>query len=88
MGRRGIMVALGVMVGKVGGLLIAATRNQGRLFAVASAVTMLVAAFGVPASASASASPAAASSAVSLGVPSWSGYIRSTDGVRLWVHTA
>ena len=88
MGRRGIIVALGVMLGKVGGLLIAATRKHGRLFAVASAVTVLVAAFGLPASASASASPpAAASSAVSLGLPSWSGYIRSTDGVRLWVHS-
>lgn len=87
MGRRGIIVALGVMLDKVGGLLSAATRKEGRLFAVASAVTMLVAAFGVPASASASASPAAASSAVSLGLPSWSGYIRSTDGVRLWVHS-
>jgi probable HAF family extracellular repeat protein len=35
-----MIVALDVMLGRVGGLLIAATRKQGRLFAVASAVTM------------------------------------------------
>jgi len=87
MGRAGTIAALDVMQNWVG-LLITATRKPGRLFAVASAVTMLVAALGAPASASTSASPAtAAPSAVSLGLPSWSGYIRSIDGVRLWVHS-
>ena len=88
MRRCGMIVPIGVLLGWVEGLLSAAIRKQGRLFAVAPAVAVLVAALGVPASASTSASPAAAaSSAVSHGLPSWSGYIRSTDGVRLWVHS-
>jgi proline iminopeptidase len=49
---------------------------------------MLVVASGAPASASTAArSPAVASSTVSHGLPRWSGYIHSTDGVRLWVHS-
>jgi proline iminopeptidase len=63
-------------------------RRGRRLVAVASVMGMLAVASGVPASASAAARPpAAAPSAVSHGLPHWSGYIQSTDGVRLWVHS-
>jgi pimeloyl-ACP methyl ester carboxylesterase len=65
------------------------TRRSGRvLVGVALVMAVLAAASGAPASASGAVRPSAAeSSAVSHGLRSWSGYIPSTDGVRLWVHS-
>jgi len=65
-----------------------ARRRRCRLVAVSSVAAVLAVASGVPAGASTATRPsAAATSAVSQGLRSWSGYIRSTDGVRLWVHS-
>ena len=58
-----------------------------KLSAVGCITAVLTAALSTPASSLAAARPPAAASPASHQLQTWSGYIQSTDGVRLWVQS-